>query len=356
MHQNTKRAQNIAFTGWATGGHVFPILSVYNYLQEQQSEDKKDTQFNFYWFWEEESLEEEISIKNKIPFYYIPSWKIRRYFDVRNFYEPLKNLTGVFFGIYYLIILKIDIIFSKWGYVSLPLCIAGFLLRKKIYIHESDSTEWLANKIISKLATKVFYTFPNPKINEKKYVLSGQILNPELLDGVENITIEENEQLNVMVIAGSQWSTTLFTSLLQIIPKLPNIQFHITLGEKNTQLRSQFKQFPNTLVHDFIPQKRLWKILKNIDIAITRGGATTLWELHAFGIHSIIVPLPHSAGNHQFTNAQYFHSHFWSDIINESQVSHEELFKKLKSYEELRKQGLNLEWFFKPLQKITKHF
>ena len=55
--------------------------------------------------------------------------------------------------------------------------------------------------------------------------------------------------------------------------------------------RDDFKKFPNTLVHDFITQKRLGKILKNIDVAITRGSATTLWELTVFGIHSIIVPI-----------------------------------------------------------------
>ncbi|MDR3151087.1 MAG: hypothetical protein LBU14_06015 [Candidatus Peribacteria bacterium] len=66
----------------------------------------------------------------------------------------------------------------------MPLCIAGLILRRKIYIHESDIISGFANKIIAEMATKVFYTFPNEKTEKenKKYILSGQILNPELLD------------------------------------------------------------------------------------------------------------------------------------------------------------------------------
>lgn len=119
-----KDKQNIAITWGSTWWHVFPLLSVYNYLKDKE-------QYKFIWIWEENSLEEEIAIKNNIDFYDIPAWKIRRYFDLRNFYEPLKNLTWIFFWIYYILKYNIDIVFSKGWYVSMPLCIAAFILRKK---------------------------------------------------------------------------------------------------------------------------------------------------------------------------------------------------------------------------------
>lgn len=347
-HLETEKKVIALTWGW-TWWHIFPLLSAFNYLKE-------DDKFDFLWVWEEESLEEEISKKNKIHFLDIPCGKIRRYFDLRNFYEPLKNLTGIFFWIYYIFKYKIDIVFSKWWYVALPLCIAAFLLRKKIYIHESDTVSGVANKIIWSLANKVFYTFPNEKIetNPEKHILSWQILNPELLDYIDNLNVEENEKLEVMVIAGSQWSTTIFNSLLKILPDLSDINFQVILWEKNMHFRDDFKKFKNVLVHDFVTQKRLGKFLKQTDIAISRWWATSLWELNIFWIHTIIIPLEWSAWDHQNKNADYFSENFWSDIIKNEESLEEALFKKLVSYKNLRKSGLNLEWFFKPLQEIEK--
>ncbi|MFK7779564.1 MAG: UDP-N-acetylglucosamine--N-acetylmuramyl-(pentapeptide) pyrophosphoryl-undecaprenol N-acetylglucosamine transferase [Candidatus Gracilibacteria bacterium] len=346
-HLKEKEKKIIALTGGSTGGHIFPLLSIYNYLQEEN-------EYNFIWVGEENSLEEEIAAKNKIPFLNIPAGKLRRYFDVRNFYEPLKNLTGIFFGIFYILKYNIDIVFSKGGFVSLPLCIAAFILRKKIYIHESDTVGGIANKIIGKIATKVFYTFPNDKIDDKKHFLTGQILNPELLDGLDDLDMLQNPKLEMFIIGGSQGSTTIFNSILKLLPDLPNINFQIVLGEKNMHIRPKFKKFPNVLVHDFLTQKRLGKILKKTDIAITRAGATTLWELNMFGIHSIIIPLTGSAGNHQKENAIYFNEKFGSDVLDENHNLEIELFRKLKKYKDLRKSGLNLEGFFKSLQIIEK--
>ncbi|PZM86542.1 hypothetical protein DLH72_00540, partial [Candidatus Gracilibacteria bacterium] len=347
MKKNKKTT--IALTGGATGGHIFPLLSIYNYLKENENLD-------FYWFGEEEGLEFDIAMENNIKFIDIPAGKLRRYFDLRNFFEPLKNITGIFFAIYFIIRYKINIIFSKGGYVAIPICIAGFLLRKKIYIHESDTVPGLANKIISKLATKVFYTFPNQKTEsgDEKHIFVGQILNPEILNGVKNLRLDENPYLNVIVIAGSQGSTRIFENLLKVLPKLDFIDFTIILGEKNTHFKKDLEKFGNVKTYDFINQKELGKILKQTDIAITRAGATTLWELTMFGIHSIIIPLSESAGNHQTKNAEFFKQNYGSDILFENEQLAENIFIKLEKYKNLRKSGLNLENFFNALEKIEK--
>ncbi|MDD2907672.1 MAG: UDP-N-acetylglucosamine--N-acetylmuramyl-(pentapeptide) pyrophosphoryl-undecaprenol N-acetylglucosamine transferase [Candidatus Gracilibacteria bacterium] len=348
-HLRHKEKKVIALTGGSTGGHIFPLLSIYNYLKEEKK-------YDFIWVGEEEGLEEEIARKNKIPFIDIPAGKIRRYYDVRNFYEPLKNLTGIVFGIYYILKNKIDIVFSKGGYVALPLCISAFILRKKIYIHESDTVSGIANRIIGKIATKVFYTFPNDKTESynEKYVLTGQILNPELIDNIDNLEIADNERLSVMIMAGSQGSTTIFEAMLNVLNHIDDIDFQVILGEKNMHFREDFKKNSNIMVHDFVTQKRLGKLLKQVDIAITRAGATSLWELNMFGIHSIIIPLEGSAGDHQNKNALYFKEKFGSDVIYENEDLEVEIYKKLQAYKTLRKSGLNLNGFFKPLQIIEK--
>lgn len=335
----------IALTwGW-TWWHVYPLLSVYNYLKE-------DKELKFIWVWEQDSLEEEEALKNRIPFEDISAWKIRRYFDIRNLYEPLKNVSWVTQWIQLIKKHKIDIIFSKWWYVSLPLCIAWKILWKKIFIHESDTVTWATNNIVWWLASKIFYTFPNKKIDWKKHILTWQILNPELIDYLDDLDVTENEKLSVMIIAWSQWSTRIFDSMLKILPNLQDINFHIILWEKNLHFREKFKEYKNIVAHDFITQKRLWKIYKNVDIAITRAWATTLWELNTFWIHSIIIPLKESANNHQFENAIYFKNKFGSDLISDESNMEVEIFKLLQKYKDLRKVWLNIDKFFDPLKII----
>lgn len=344
-----KEKKVIALTGWSTWWHIFPLLSVYNYFKEEKK-------YDFLWFWEEWWLEEEIATKNKIPFIDIPAWKIRRYFDIKNFYEPLKNLSWIAFWIYYIKKYKVDIVFSKWWYVALPLCIAAFIMRKKIYIHESDTFSWVVNKFIWLIADKVFYTFPNEKTEENwtKHILSWQILNPELLDNIDSLELEQNERLSVMIMAGSQWSTIIFEAMLNVLNHIEDIDFQVILGEKNMHFREDFKQYKNIMVHDFVTQKRLGKLLKQVDIAITRAWATSLWELNMFWIHSIIIPLEWSAWDHQYKNAMYFKEKFWSDVIEENEDLEVEIYKKLQTYKSLWKSNLNLNNFFKPLQIIEK--
>lgn len=344
-----ERKINIALTWWATWWHIFPLLSTYNYLKENKN-------LNFYWFWEEEWLEFDIAMENDIKFIDLPAWKLRRYFDWRNFFEPLKNITWIFFWLYYLIRYRIDIVFSKWGYVAVPLCIAAWILRRKIYIHESDTVPGLANKIISKFATKVFYTFPNAKTakNWKKHIFIWQILNPDILAGLDNLEIDENMYLNVIVIAWSQGSTRIFENLIKVLPKLSFVDFTIILWEKNTHFKKDFLKFDNVRTFDFVNQKELWQILKQTDIAITRAGATTLWELTMFWIHSLIIPLTESAWNHQMKNAEFFKENYWSEILLEWEDLSEKILYKLDKYKNLRKQGLNLKDFFNPLEEIEK--
>lgn len=343
-----EKKTTIALTWGATWGHIFPLLSAYNFLKEDENLD-------FVWVWEEEWLEFDIAMENNIKFLDIPAWKLRRYFDWRNFFEPLKNLTWIFFGIYFILRYRIKVIFSKGGYVALPLCIAGFLLRRKIYIHESDTVSGLANRIIWKMATKVFYTFPNEKtedINNQKHIFTGQILNPEILTGIRNMKVEENMFLNVIVIAWSQGSTRIFENVLKVISKLDFVDFTVILWEKNTHFKKSFEKYGNVRTFDFISQKDLWKILKQTDIAITRAWATTLWELAMFWIHSLIVPLTESAWNHQMANAEFFHNKFWSDILDENNNLEKNILEKLTKYKNLRKAWLNLNDFFRPLEII----
>jgi UDP-N-acetylglucosamine--N-acetylmuramyl-(pentapeptide) pyrophosphoryl-undecaprenol N-acetylglucosamine transferase len=308
------------------------------------------------WLGERESLEETTALENDIEFHDISAGKIRRYWDLRNFYEPLKNFTGVFESLYYMLKYKGDVVFSKGGFVSVPASIAGFILRKKIYIHESDLVMGLANKITSKLATKVFYSFANDKtaIENNKHIHCGAIVNPEMLDQVKSIEKTENERLTVLVIAGSQGSEKIFQNLVQILPDCSDIDFKVMLGtNENKELQDALEDFENVKTYGFVSQKKLAKLYIKSDIAITRG-SSTLWELFYFGIHSIIVPLKATGGNHQYHNGVYFNENYGSDVLDEDDNLHLEMFRRLQKYKDLRKTGLNLEGYLDGLKCIKE--
>lgn len=336
----------IALTwGW-TGGHVFPLLSVYNHL--------KNENLDFVWIGEKNSLEQKIASENSIEFLSILSGKIRRYFDIKNFFDPFKIIVWVFQSLYYILKYDIDIIFSKWGFVSVPACIAGKILGKKIYIHESDTVMWLSNKIIAKLATKVFFTFDNSLIDWQKYIKSSQILNPKLIENISDEAREKNEKQEILVMAWSQGSKVIFENLLEIIWDFSNTNFTIILWEKNTNFRTNFEKFQNVKLYDFISQEELADVMKKTDISITRAGATSIWEQYYFWIMQIIIPLKNSAWNHQFHNAQYFKKHFDSIVLEEDENLKNTLEISLKKLENHRKEKLNLSWFSEWLEVIKK--
>jgi UDP-N-acetylglucosamine--N-acetylmuramyl-(pentapeptide) pyrophosphoryl-undecaprenol N-acetylglucosamine transferase len=142
-------------------------------------------------------------------------------------------------------------------------------LRKKIYIHESDAVMGLANKITSKLASKVFYTFPNEK--GRKHIHCGPIVNPVMLDTVKSLTKSENERLTVLVIAGSQGSQRIFEGLTKMIPDCQDIDFHVIMGtNSDKELTATLGKFGNVTVYGFISQKELSKLYVMCDIAISR--------------------------------------------------------------------------------------
>ena len=226
------------------------------------------------------------------------------------------------------------------------------IMRRKLYIHESDTVSWISNRLLWKMADKIFYSFPNDKIDNKKHIYSGQILNPELLDSIANVYSVENKRQKILVTWWSQWAEWIFKALLKILPDLDFIDFTIILWEKNKHFKDDFSKYSFVKTYDFVSQKDFGVILKSTDIAITRAWATSLWEQNAFWIHSIIIPLENSAWDHQNKNALYFNEKFESDILKQDDDLPNKLKDKLIKYKNLRKAGLNLDSFFNALNII----
>ncbi|MDD2487065.1 MAG: UDP-N-acetylglucosamine--N-acetylmuramyl-(pentapeptide) pyrophosphoryl-undecaprenol N-acetylglucosamine transferase [Candidatus Gracilibacteria bacterium] len=287
--------KKVFLVGGGTGGHIIPLLALYNYL--------KNDDYSFFWIGENDSMEQKIAKDNNIEFHSIKSGKLRRYFSFKTFVEPFNIMIGIFQSIKILKSLKPDMIFSKGGYVSLPMAIAGKMTGIKVYMHESDSVPGLSNRIVGKFATKIFLGFDSAKkyFNSDKCQVVGQILNPELFKDLGDVKI--TEKTNLLVIAGSQGSTRIFNFLLENMKKIERFNLTIVLGSLNTSFKEQFDRFDNVKAYEFVDHSVMKNLYNNADLAITRAGATNIAELEAFNIKMIIIPLKESANNHQYFNA-----------------------------------------------------
>lgn len=342
----------IWFAGGWSGWHVFPVQSLIKYINKTQHGAHE-----FFWFGEKPSLEhityQKISQSvEKLYFSPILSGKRRR---ERELVALLKNIIdlvrlGIWFfqSLFWLLYHRIDIIFCKWWYVSLPVVVAWWVLRKKILLHESDTKSWLANRICSKFASVIFtgfeWVFPG------KEIVVGQILDDDLVEFKVQSSELYNEKTNVLVTGGSQGSESVYMVLKDILSSysFPNTFFHIILWTKNNHLQMIFSSLHNVKVYDFVDQKTMWWLLDICDVAITRGGTTSLAEEHLFGIKKIIIPIPWT--HDQLKNWLYYKEKY-NDIVvkQDSKTFAEDLEKAIKDYKEYRK-----EQYRNPLATIHK--
>ncbi len=248
----------------------------------------------------------------------IYTWKLRRYFDIKNFFEVFGLLIGVIQSLIIIFKFRPNIIFCKGGFVSIPVAIAGFITRTKIIAHESDTIPGLSNKIISLFANKICTGFD---IKGKKYIFTGNPLRRAIKTGDQKKgykMINHRQNKIILVIGGSQGSKMINDNISNIAPLLVKKYFiiHITGKNKKTDYTHKlYKQF------EYIDNNTLAHIYKIIDIAITRGGANVLTELMFNNIPMVIIPLENSANNHQYYNAKHIETNGLGICIKEKEIS-----------------------------------
>ena len=204
-------------------------------------------------------------------------------------------------------------LFSKWWPGSVAIGIAAWSLWITLYIHESDTIPGRSNRILSKFATKIFLGFEwaMAYFNSSKCEIIGQILDPVFfiqrtkLTSYQTTITWKTSKPHILVICGSQGSRIIFESIITQFSNNNDYEWIIALGKLNTNMQSEFSKIPDCQALEWISQPDIAHLIQDCDIAITRWSATTLAELTAFehNPHLIIIPLPYSAGNHQYYNA-----------------------------------------------------
>ena len=356
----------ILFAGGGTGGHILPIIAITREIR--RIHQKPDLQF--FYIGPKDEFGEIFLSQEGIKVKTVLSGKIRRYLNLKT---VLQNLIDVIFKIpigiiqafFYIFFLAPDLIFSKGGFGSIPGVISSWLLRVPIFLHESDVTPGLANRLISKFALEIFVSFPKTEyFSPKKMILVGNPIRKEILEGKK----EEAQQFLklsgqkpvILILGGSQGAQRINDKILEILPQLlQSFEIIHQCGEKNfKEVKAEAKAIlPEGLIIDyhlfpFLKEEEIKQAYAASHLILSRAGSGSIFEIAALKKPSILVPLPEAAQNHQVKNAYAYAQSGTAIVLEEANFTAHFFLEKLKYLfsqpEELEKMAKAAQEFSKP--------
>lgn len=316
--------KRIVLTGGGTAGHVTPNLALLPLLQERG--------YDVHYIGSKNGIEKQLALVAGIPYNGISSGKFRRYFDLKNFTDPFRVIKGFGQAKKLLRELQPDVIFSKGGFVTVPVIFAAKRLKIPVIIHESDMTPGLANKLSVSSASKICCNFPETveHLPTGKAVVTGCPIREELLSGSRLKALETTgfspDKPVLLVIGGSLGSVSVNTAVRKALSQLLS-QFQIIhiCGKKN--LAENLMDQPGYLQYEYVssPLKDFFALA---DVAISRAGANAICELLALRKPNLLIPLSAAASRgDQLLNAASFEKQGFSAVLQEEDLTTESLIQ-----------------------------
>lgn len=325
----------VIMTGGGTAGHVTPNLALIPALKENGFEVK--------YIGSKNGIEKEIIKSNNIPYFQISSGKLRRYFDFKNFTDPFKVLKGVGDANRILKKEKPDVIFSKGGFVAVPVVIAAYLRKIPVVAHESDITPGLANKLSAPFCNKLCVTFRESLkyITDNKGILTGSPIRTEILrgnkeEGLKICNFKSNKEV-ILIMGGSLGSKIIndeIRSNLEMLLKDFNIIHICGKGNIDDNLKNKngYKQFE--YVSEQLPH-----LMNCADYIVSRAGANSIFEFLALRKPMLLIPLSKKASRgDQILNANSFKNEGYALILNEEELKDNKLYNKILELKTNKKQ------------------
>lgn len=319
--------RKIVLTGGGTAGHVTPNIALLPSLKEAGYEI---TYVGSY-----DGIEKRLIEDFDIPYTGISTGKFRRYLDPKNLTDPFRVVKGYAEAKKFLKSYRPDVVFSKGGFVSVPVVRAAASLHIPCIIHESDMTPGLANKLCIPVAKKVCCNFPETLklLPENKAVLTGSPIRAELsrgnkIAGLDLCGFTANKPV-IMVTGGSLGASNVNKAVREALPLLLK-EFQVVhlcgKGKLDNMLLNTagYKQF------EYV-KTELKDLFAMADLVISRAGANAICELLALKKPNILIPLPSSSSRgDQLLNAQSFEAQGFSIVIDEDDLTTNLLMNKVK--------------------------
>ena len=319
--------KRIVLTGGGTAGHVTPNIALLPKLKELGYDIQYIGSYN--------GIEKEMIEPFGIPYHGISSGKLRRYFSVQNFTDPFRVLKGLGEARKLIRDLKPDVIFSKGGFVSVPVVIAGKQNKVPVIIHESDMTPGLANKLAIPSATKVCCNFPETleHLPKEKAVLTGSPIRQELLSGNKIAAMDlcgfSADKPVILVIGGSLGSVAVNNAVRGALPELLRTFQVVHLCGKG-KLDKSLVGTKGYIQFEYIKEE-LRDIFSLADVVISRAGANAICELLALRKPNLLIPLSANASRgDQILNARSFERQGFSVVLEEEETTKESLLAAIQ--------------------------
>jgi len=333
----------ILFTGGGTAGHIFPIVAIIREIKKIKAEKE----FQFFYIGPRDDFAFSLLSQEGVTVKTILAGKIRRYFSLLNIIDIFFNFPiGIIQSFFHIFALSPDLIFSKGGYGSLPTAISGWVLFTPIFLHESDISAGLANRIAAKFSLEIFTAFPVEEIKnlpEQKMLSAGNPIRSGVLLGskerARTLFSLSGEKPVLLILGGSQGAQRINDKILLVLAELlDNFELIHQTGQKNfNQVRKEAEAILNNKelkkyyhVHSFLNEEEIANAYQAADLIISRAGANTIFEIAAVGKPSILVPLAGSAQNHQVKNAYEYLESGAAIVMEEPNFTPHFLSERLK--------------------------
>lgn len=328
--------KKIVLTGGGTAGHVTPNIALLPRL--------KEAGYEINYIGSYDGIEKKLISDFGIPYTGISTGKFRRYLDPKNFTDPFRVLKGFAEARKALKELRPDVVFSKGGFVSVPVVRAAASLKIPCIIHESDMTPGLANKLCIPVAQKVCCNFPETLQNlpAAKAVLTGSPIRKELtqgnkLAGLDYCGFTANKPV-IMVTGGSLGAANVNKAIREALPELLK-QFQVVHLCGKGKVDNMLLNTPGYIQFEYVKDE-LKDLFAMADLIISRAGANAICEILALKKPNILIPLPASSSRgDQLLNAASFKAQGFSEVIDEENLTTEllvntvhEVFQNTQQY------------------------
>ncbi len=325
--------KKIVLTGGGTAGHVTPNIALIPYLKKEG--------YDVYYIGSKGGMEEELIKKCDIPYYGVSSGKLRRYFDKKNFSDIFKVLKGIMQAKHIIKKIKPDVVFSKGGFVAVPVVVGAALNKVNVVCHESDITPGLANKLAMPFAKAVCTTFPEAvkHIKDNKGIYTGTPIRDMLFTGKKEKGLEmcgfSGNKPVILIMGGSQGSVKVNNSVRELLSKLlPKYDIVHLCGKGNLDEslsdKEGYKQFE--YISDELPD-----LFAMADMVISRAGSNAICEFLALHKPMLLIPLGKNASRgDQILNAESFKKQGFAEVIDEEKMTKGSLFDTINRVYENR--------------------
>lgn len=323
----------ILFTGGGTGGHFYPIIAVAESIKQLVAEQKLVMPTLYYM--SDTPYDQKALFEHNIKFIKVGAGKRRHYASWLNFLDIFKTAIGVVVATFKMFIIFPDVVFGKGGYASFPALMAARIWGIPVIIHDSDSIPGRVNLWAGKFAQKIALSYPEATeyFPKQKTAVTGNPIREEILNPIKNGAFEylglTSDIPVVFVVGGSLGSQRINDTVLATLPRLlekyqiihqvgganfKDCQQRVSIILEKNEKKERYKLF------DFLNDTAMRMAAGAASLVVSRAGST-IFEIAAWGLPSIIIPIPESISHDQLSNAYTYARNGATVVIEEENLT-----------------------------------